>query len=89
MEGASYDFWSQKKLVTFRADPCTYAPQFGGYCDYAVGNGYTYSSDPNAWKIVEGKLYLNYSKGVQKKWEAKQAELIKQAEINWPKVIEK
>ena len=81
-------FSSQENLEAFKSDPEKYAPQFGGYCAYAVGNGYTYESDPKAWKIVDGKLYLNYSKGIQKKWEANQADFIKKAEDNWPKVIE-
>ncbi len=85
---AQWYFSSQENLDTFKADPEKYAPQFGGYCAYAVGNGYTYRSDPKAWKIVDNKLYLNYSIGIQKKWEANQANFIKQGEANWPKVIE-
>ena len=86
--GVKWLFSSQENLEAFKAGPEQYAPQFGGYCAYAVGNGYTYKSDPKAWKIVDGKLYLNYNKGIQKKWEANQAEFIKKAEKNWPKVIE-
>ncbi|WP_436514551.1 YHS domain-containing (seleno)protein [Ekhidna sp. To15] len=85
---ADWYFSSQENLDAFKADPEKYAPQFGGYCAYAVGNGYTYRSDPKAWKIVDNKLYLNYSKGIQKKWEANQTDFIKQGEANWPKVIE-
>lgn len=84
---ADWYFSSQANLEAFKADPEKYAPQFGGYCAYAVGNGYTYRSDPNAWKIVDNKLYLNYSKGIQKKWEANQVGFIKQGEANWPAVI--
>lgn len=87
--GASWYFSSQKNLDAFKADPEKYTPQFGGYCAYAVGNGYTYESDPNAWKIVDGKLYLNYSKGVQKKWMEKQDFYIQEANTNWPKLIKK
>lgn len=85
---ADWYFSSQENLEAFKADPEKYAPQFGGYCAYAVGNGYTYRSDPKAWKIVDNKLYLNYSTGIQKKWEANQADFIQKAEANWPKVIE-
>ena len=46
-----------------------YAPQFGGHCAWAVANGYTADGDPEAWKIVSGMLYVNYSKRVQRKWE--------------------
>lgn len=86
-KGATWYFASQENLDTFKAEPEKYAPQFGGFCAYAVGNGYTYEADPNAWKIVEGKLYLNYSKGIQKKWEAKRDYYIKEANTNWPKLI--
>ncbi|WP_420317336.1 YHS domain-containing (seleno)protein [Ekhidna sp.] len=85
---ADWFFSTQENLDAFKADPEKYAPQFGGYCAYAVGNGYTYASSPMAWRIVDGKLYLNYSKGIQKKWEADRDALIKKAEENWPKVIE-
>ncbi|MEO9482986.1 MAG: YHS domain-containing (seleno)protein [Ekhidna sp.] len=81
-------FGSQENLDAFKENPEKYAPQFGGYCAYGVSKGALYKIDPEAWKIVEGKLYLNYSKGIQKKWEANQTEFIKEAETNWPKVIE-
>ncbi|WP_370088228.1 YHS domain-containing (seleno)protein [Ekhidna sp.] len=85
---ANWYFSTQENLEAFKSDPEKYAPQFGGYCAYAVGNGYTYESDPKAWKIVDGKLYLNYRRGIQKKWEADQANFIKKAEENWPELIE-
>ena len=47
----------------------------------------TASSDPKAWKVVDGKLYLNYDADIGKKWAAKQAEYIKSANANWPKVL--
>lgn len=87
-KSAIWYFSSQENLNTFKSDPEKYAPQFGGYCAYAVSQGYTYEVDPRAWKIVDDKLYLNYSKGIQKKWEANQADFIKKAKENWPKVIE-
>jgi len=87
-EYASWYFASTENLETFKADPEQYAPQYGGYCAYAVANGYTAKSDPDAWKIVDGKLYLNYDKNIRKKWEAQQAEFIKSGDANWPKVLE-
>lgn len=85
---ADWYFSSQENLDKFKAEPETYAPQFGGYCAFGVSKGALYKIEPDAWKIVDGKLYLNYSKGIQKKWEANQADFIKQANDNWPKVIE-
>lgn len=87
--GTKWSFLSAENLETFKENPEKYAPQFGGYCAYAVSQGYTYKSDPEAWKIVEGKLYLNYNQKIQEKWLKDQSNLIKLGEANWPKVIEK
>lgn len=85
---ATWYFASQTNLEAFKADPEKYAPQFGGYCAYGVSKGALYKIDPEAWKIVDNKLYLNYNKSIQEKWEGNQAAFIKEAEANWPKVIE-
>ena len=59
-------FSSAANRDQFATDPQRYAPQYGGYCSYAVSQGHTAPIDPEAWRIVDGKLYINYSKGVQK-----------------------
>ena len=82
--GARWQFASAENRDTFAASPNQYAPQFGGYCAWAVSQGYTGDVDPDAWRIVEGKLYLNYSKGVQKKWEQDVIKRIEEANKNWP-----
>ncbi len=51
-----------------------------------MSQGYTADADPDAWKIVGGKLYLNYDKKVQAKWEQDTAGLIDKADVNWPKL---
>ena len=71
----------------FAANPEKYAPQYGGYCAWAVSQGYTASTDPEAWKIVDGKLYLNYSKSVQLTWEQDAAGNIAAADENWLTVL--
>ena len=68
--GAVWRLASAEHRDAFLKDPERYAPQFGGYCAWAVAHGYTANGDPEAWRIVDGKLYLNYSKRVQKRWEA-------------------
>ncbi len=85
---ATWFFSSHGNKNAFASKPEKYAPQFGGYCSYAVSQGRTYSSSPEAWKIVSGKLYLNYSEKIKQKWEANQTKYIQQARANWPKVIE-
>jgi YHS domain-containing protein len=82
--GATWRFSSKGNRDEFASKPDMYAPQFGGYCSWAVSQGYTADIDPNAWKVVNGKLYLNYNKSVQKKWEADQNALIEKANRNWP-----
>lgn len=85
---ADWYFNTQENLDAFKANPEKYAPQFGGFCAYGVSKGALYKIDPDAWKIVSGKLYLNYSKGIQKKWEADESTFIEKAEENWPTVID-
>ncbi|MEM7548287.1 MAG: YHS domain-containing (seleno)protein [Bacteroidota bacterium] len=86
---ANWYFASKKNLDAFKTDPEAYAPQYGGYCAYAVSEGYTAKIEPEAWKIVDGKLYLNYDLDVKKIWEADEADRIKKAEANWPSVLDK
>lgn len=86
--GATWRFVSAENRDKFKAAPEKYAPQYGGYCAWAVSKGYTASTDPNAWKIVDGKLYLNYNKDVQKQWEGDIPGNIAAADGNWPKVLE-
>ncbi len=85
---ATWHFSSAEHLALFKSNPEKYAPKYGGYCSYAVANGYTAKIDPEAWKIVDEKLYLNYSKKIKVKWEEKQNKYIEKAEKNWPGVLD-
>lgn len=82
--GAEWRFASAENRDKFVADPEAYAPQYGGFCAWAVSQGYTASTVPEAWRIVDGKLYLNYSLGVQKQWEGDIPGNIVKADANWP-----
>lgn len=84
---ATWQFASAENRDLFVANPEQYAPQYGGFCAWAVSQGYTASIDPNAWRIVDGKLYLNYSKGVQRSWERDIPSNISKADANWPGVL--
>lgn len=81
--GAKWLFASAENLERFRQNPEAYAPQFGGYCSYAVSRGYTADADPEAWKIVDGKLYLNYNKDVRTLWEKEEGANIEKGVDNW------
>jgi len=86
-DGAKWLFSSAENLAKFKANPAKYAPQYGGYCAYAVANGYTAKGEPEAWSVVGGKLYLNYSQSIRLRWKAKQAAFITEANKNWPGVL--
>jgi YHS domain-containing protein len=88
-KGAAWRFASAKNRDAFAAAPEKYAPQYGGYCAYGVAEGYTVSTVPEAWSVVEGKLYLNYSPGVQRDWRKDPAGYIRKADANWPKALER
>jgi len=85
--GASWRFASAANRQRFLAEPERYAPRYGGYCAYAVAHNYTAKIDPEAWSIVEDRLYLNYNKKVRARWSKKQGEFIEQANQNWPGLL--
>lgn len=84
--GAVWRFTSKAHRDLFVAEPEKYAPRFGGYCAWAVAKGKTAGIDPEAWSIVDGKLYLNYNRKIQRKWEKDAAANITKAEANWPRL---
>ncbi len=88
---ASFSLTSMPALAMkneiFAAEPEKYAPKYGGYCAYAVSRGYTAPTDPEAFSIVDDKLYLNFSLNVRKTWRKKMAENIAKANKNWPDVL--
>ncbi len=86
-KGATWRFSSRENLDAFKAGPASFAPQFGGYCAWAVSQNYTASGDPLLWSLVGGKLYLNYDRSVQATWEKDIPGFIAKAERNWPGVL--
>ncbi|MBX7141495.1 MAG: YHS domain protein [Chitinophagales bacterium] len=83
---SNWYFSSEKNLKLFIADPEKFAPQYGGWCAYGMAKGYKAKTEPDAWSIVGGKLYLNYSTGIRDEWNKKQSEYISAADKNWPTV---
>ncbi|MGD1803851.1 YHS domain-containing (seleno)protein [Dapis sp. BLCC M126] len=82
--GVNWWFSSAKNRDLFVASPEQYAPQYGGFCAFAVANGYTAPIVPEAWSIVEGRLYLNFSLRVRARWERDIPGNIARADENWP-----
>lgn len=86
--GAEWHFANQQNLDKFLADPAQYAPQYGGYCAWAVAaKGKLYSGDPLQWTVHEGKLYLNYNAKVNRTWRAKMLKFITAGDRKWPGVL--
>ena len=88
-KGATWYFASAANRDAFKATPEKYAPQYGGYCAFGTAQGYAVPTEPDAWKIVEGKLYLNYNQHVRSRWEQDIPGFIKAADGNWPDVLKK
>lgn len=84
---AKWRFSSAENLALFTANPEKYAPQYGGYCAYAVAKNTTASIDPTQFTVVDDKLYLNFNKGVQQKWLANRDGFIVDADQNWPEIL--
>ena len=87
-QGAVWSFASEENRAAFAADPEKFAPRYGGYCAWAVSRGYTASIVPEAWRIVDGALYLNYSLGVRERWARDIPGNIVRADVNWPRLLE-
>lgn len=85
-QGADWHFASRQHLDAFKAAPEKYAPQYGGYCAYGTSQGYKAPTEPDAWTVVDDKLYLNYNKKVKETWRKDQAGYIKKADANWLQV---
>jgi YHS domain-containing protein len=85
--GATWLFASAAHRDAFAADPEAYAPQFGGYCAYAVSRGHVAEADPQVWSIVDDKLYVNFGTGVQKRWQQDVPGNIARATSNWPAAL--
>jgi len=84
---ATWLFSSQENLDLFVANPEKYAPQYGGYCAYAVAKNSTASIKPELFTIHEGKLYLNYNSSVNDKWLEDKDSFIEEADKNWPGLL--
>ncbi len=86
-EGATWQFSSVENRDLFANNPSQYAPQYGGYCAWAVAQGYLAPIDPNAWAIVNERLYLNFNSEIQTRWQRDIPGNIAKANTNWPAVL--
>lgn len=84
--GATWHFASAANRDRFAAEPARYAPAYGGHCAWAAAEGYLAPIDPQAWRIVDGRLFLNYDRSVQRRWERDIPGNIARADRNWPQL---
>ena len=87
-QDVEWRFASEENRDLFAADPERYAPQYGGYCAFGTSRGYKVSTQPEAFAIVDGKLYLNYNLAVQKTWDKDRPGYIAKADENWVDIRE-
>lgn len=85
-QGAAWHFASAEHRDMFAADPGRYAPRYGGYCAVGMGYGEKVSIDPEAWSIVDGRLYLNNSKGLTSRFLSDAAGNIGRADDHWSRL---
>ncbi len=83
-KGHEWHFKSAANRDLFAADPEKYAPAYNGFCAYAVSEGYTASTVPEAWTIHNGRLFLNYSLSVRSTWLKDVDDRISAGDRNWP-----
>ncbi len=86
---ATYRFSTKANLDAFKANPAKYEPAYGGYCAYGVSVGAKFDGNPNYWKIVDGKLYLNLDRDIAAAFDKDVNGSLKKAEANWPGLKDK
>jgi YHS domain-containing protein len=85
-QGSTFHFSSAANRDAFLANPGKYAPQYGGYCAFGVSRGYKADTDPKAFTVIDGKLYLNYSGEVKDMWSKDIPGYRIKADKNWTDV---
>ena len=93
VEGTTYYFSNVANQKAFKENHGNYLPQFGGFCAFAMAmQGKTVPSDPNTFKIRDGKLYMFYNDFYQGKpfntivpWNGAEQEMLQKATANWSK----
>lgn len=82
-DGATYQFSSKENMQAFQVNPAKYVPAYNGYCAFGVSVGKKFIGDPEVWRVVDGKTYLNLDTGIQDSWLKDTAGHIKAADSKW------
>jgi YHS domain-containing protein len=87
-QGVTWRFVNEEHRDMFMREPENFAPQYGGYCAFGMAEGMTFDSVPEAWSIVDNKLYLNYDLQTRNMWESNKSTVILEADRYWPDVLD-
>jgi YHS domain-containing protein len=87
-KGADWYFQTQANRDLFLANPEAFAPQYGGYCAWAIAEGKLAKGSPKHWYVEDGKLYLNYNGRIKDRWLADKEAFITKADSRWPTILE-
>ncbi|MEJ6389132.1 YHS domain-containing (seleno)protein [Gymnodinialimonas ulvae] len=85
--GATWHFANDENRALFEATPGAYAPAYGGYCAFAAARGYVASTVSEAWSVVDGRLFLNYSRRIRRRWLNDLPDAIAEGDANWPVLL--
>ena len=88
-DGATYQFSSEENLKTFQANPGKYVPAFNGFCAFGVSVGKKFIGDPEVYRVIDGKTYLNLDAGIQNEWLKDVPGRIKTANSKWENIKHK
>ena len=88
-DGAVYLFSSLENLELFEANPDRYVPAYNGYCALGVSVGKKFIGDPEVWRVVDGRTYLNLDAAIQSNWLKDVPGRIRRADKNWKEIWDK
>jgi len=86
-QGAIWRFSNDTNMTLFKANPSAFAPQYGGYCAWAVASGKLAKGSAKYWHVQDGRLYLNFNARVQKEWNRDRGDYIRKADERWPAIL--
>ena len=86
-KGATYYFASAEHKAAFEKEPAKYEPQFGGYCAFGLSKNKLISIEVDAFQVVNGRLLLQYDKGIRDKFNKDTQGNLKLADGNWPGLV--
>ncbi len=87
ISGAEWHFATVEHRAMFARNPASYAPKYGGWCAWAAAQDRATASSPQAWRVLDGELYMNYNQAIQRRWETDIEGFIVEANRNWPDIF--